>query len=111
MLLCHSSLPADTENQCKTPELLIRRRQRQIHDSSLLRHYLSRSDWACLNAASPLKADRLKYAKSLQPRLGDDASGWSLTSVAAISSPLSRSSVSRGIGMAAEGESLEVSAA
>ena len=46
----------------------------------------------------------------LQLLLEVEASGWSLTSVAAMSSPRSRS-VSRGIGIAAEGESLAVSAA
>lgn len=91
--------------------LLIGHWQIQIDRNLLSRHYLLRSDWVCLNAASPLNADKLKYAKSLQPRLGDDASGWSLTRVAAISSPLSRSALSRGIGIAAEGESLDVSAA
>ena len=73
--------------------------------------HLSRSACACLQAASPLKADRLSDAANpLHPLLGVDSSGWSLTRVAAISSPRSKS-LSRGIGIAADGESLAVSAA
>lgn len=77
-------------------------------------HYRFRSACACRHAASPLNAERLKEARSLQPRRGDDAPGsWSsLTSVAARSSwPPSRSWWSQGIGIADEGESLMVSAA
>lgn len=64
----------------------------------------------CPLPASPLNADRLSDARPLQLLREVEASGWSLTSVAAISSPRSRS-VSRGIGIAAEGDSLAVSAA
>lgn len=64
----------------------------------------------CLLPASPLNAARLSDVRPLQLLLEVEASGWSLTSVAAISSPRSRS-VSRGIGIAAEGDSLAVSAA
>ena len=70
----------------------------------------SRSACGCLLPASPLNADRLSDVRPLQLLLEVEASGWSLTSVAAISSPRSRS-VSRGIGIAAEGDSLVVSAA
>ena len=72
--------------------------------------HLSRSACGCLLPASPLNADRLSDVNPLQLPLEVEASGWSLTSVAAISSPRSRS-VSRGIGIAAEGDSLVVSAA
>ncbi len=44
------------------------------------------------------------------PLCGDDASAWSLTSVAAMSSPCSRSLL-QGMGIAAEGDSFLVSAA
>ena len=70
--------------------------------------HLSRLACGCLLPASPLNAERLREVSPLQLLL--EASGWSLTSVAAISSPRSRS-VSRGIGIAAEGDSLAVSAA
>lgn len=72
--------------------------------------HLSRLAWGCLLPASPLNADRLSDVSPLQLPLEVEASGWSLTSVAAISSPRSRS-ISRGIGIAAEGDSLAVSAA
>ena len=72
--------------------------------------HLSRLACDCLLPASPLNADRLSDVKPLQLLLEVEASGWSLTSVAAMSSPRSKS-VSRGIGIAAEGDSLAVSAA
>lgn len=72
--------------------------------------HLSRSACGCLLPASPLNADRLSDVIPLQLPLEVEASGWSLTSVTAMSSPRSRS-VSRGIGIAAEGDSLVVSAA
>ena len=72
--------------------------------------HLSRLACGCLLPASPLNADKLSALRPLQLLLEVEASGWSLTSVAAISSPRSRS-VSRGIGIAAEGDSLAVSAA
>lgn len=72
--------------------------------------HLSRLACGCLLPASPLNADRLSDVSPLQLLLEVEASEWSLTSVAAISSPRSRS-VSRGIGIAAEGDSLAVSAA
>lgn len=71
----------------------------------------SRSACACLHAASPLKADQLNEASPRHPLRVEDASGTSLTSVAAISSPRSRSFRSRGMGIAAVGDSLTVSAA
>lgn len=74
-------------------------------------HHRLRSAWACLHAASPLKADKLNDARPRHPLRDEDASGGSSTKVAAMSSPLSRSSKSRGIGIAAVGESLVVSAA
>lgn len=72
--------------------------------------HLSRLACDCLLPASPLNADRLSDVKPLQLLLEVEASGWSLTNVAAISSPRSRSG-SQGIGIAAEGDSLAVSAA
>ena len=72
--------------------------------------HLSRLPCGCLLPASPLNADRLSDVRPCQLLLEVEASGWSLTSVAAISSPRSKS-VSRGIGIAAEGDSLAVSAA
>ena len=72
--------------------------------------HLSRSACGCLLPASPLNADRLSDVNPLQLPLEVEASGWSLTSVTAMSSPRSKS-VSRGIGIAAEGDSLVVSAA
>lgn len=73
--------------------------------------YRSRSACACLHAASPLKADQLKEASPRHPLRVEDASGMSLTSVAAMSSPRSRSFKSRGMGIAAVGDSFTVSAA
>lgn len=70
-----------------------------------------RSACACLHVASPLKADKLSEAIPRQPGRDEDASGGSLTNVAAMSSPCSRSAASRGIGIAAVGESLVLSAA
>lgn len=73
--------------------------------------YRSRSSrCVCLQAASPLNADRLMFASPLHPFRGEDGSPWSLTSVAAISSPLSKSLL-QGIGIAAVGDSLIDSAA
>lgn len=70
--------------------------------------YRFRSAWACLQAPSPLKADKLKEAKPLQPLLPE----WLSTNVSAKSSPRSRSSsVLRGIGIADEGDSFVDSAA
>ena len=70
-------------------------------------HYLFLFACSCLQAASPLKADRLS-PRPLQPLRPD----WSSTRVSAMSSPLSRScSVLPGIGMAAEGDSFVDSAA
>ena len=98
--------------QPKIPKPLVPRlRMRTVIPPVKMQNYLSRSACACLQAPSPLNADRLNEAANpLQPFLGVDPSGWSLTRVAAISSPRSRS-LSRGIGIAAEGESLAVSAA
>lgn len=73
--------------------------------------YRLRSACACLHVASPLKADRLNGARPCHPLRDEDASGASLTSVAAMSSLLSRSAASRGMGIAAVGDSLVVSAA
>lgn len=77
----------------------------------LISRYRLRSACACLHVASPLKADRLNGVRPCHPLRDEDASGASLTSVAAMSSPLSRSAASRGMGIAAVGDSLVVSAA
>ena len=103
------------ENPTCQPEfskpLAPRLRMRTVIPPVKMQNHLFRSACACLQAPSPLNADRLNEAANpLQPFLGVDPSGWSLTRVAAISSPRSRS-LSRGIGIAAEGESLAVSAA
>ena len=82
----------------------------KIQVSLKMSSHLSRLACGCLLPASPLNADRLSDVSPLQLFLEADASGSSLTSVAAISSPRSRS-LSRGIGIAAEGDSLAVSAA
>lgn len=74
-------------------------------------HQRFRSACACLHVASPLKADKLSEAIPRQPGRDEDASGGSLTNVAAMSSPCSTSAPSRGIGIAAVGESLVLSAA
>ena len=68
--------------------------------------HLFRSACACRHAASPLNADRLNDASPLHPLRPDRSS----TRVSAISSPRS-TSLSRGIGIAADGDSLVVSAA
>lgn len=81
------------------------------HDMYWIPCYRSRSACACLHTASPLKADRLNEASPRHPLRDEDASAGSLTRVAAISSPLSRSSEPCGIGIAADGDSLLVSAA
>ena len=91
--------------------------------SGSLLAYRFRSACARLHAASPLKALRLRLAKPLHPLLIDEidaeaedpgTAASSLTSVAARSSPLSRSvSVPcglRGMGMAEVGDSFLVAA-
>ncbi len=76
--------------------------------------YRSRSACACLHTASPLKADKLKEVSPRHPLREEDPSAGSFTRVAAISSPLSRSSEPCGpcgMGIAADGDWLFVSAA
>ena len=68
--------------------------------------HLFRSACACRHATSPLNADRLNDASPLHPLRPDRSS----TRVSAMSSPRS-TSLSRGIGIAADGDSLVVSAA
>ena len=100
-----------TPYQCwQTPQTPMLLGYENIQLSLKILSHLSRLACGCLLPASPLNADRLSDVKPLQLLLEVEASGWSLTSVAAISSPRSKS-VSRGIGIAAEGESLAVSAA
>lgn len=124
--MCHKHDLGTNATQCfdysllqKTPicrpkiprPLAPRLRTRTVLPPVEMQTHLSRSACACLQAPSPLNADRLNEAANpLQPFLGVDPSGWSLTRVAAKSSPRSRS-LSRGIGIAAVGESLAVSAA
>ena len=108
----YSLLQKPPRCQPRNPKPLAPRlRKRTVIPPDETQNHLSRSACACLQAPSPLNADRLNEAANpLQPFLGVEPSGWSLTRVAAISSPRSRS-LSRGIGIAADGESLAVSAA
>ena len=96
--------------RAKTPRTPMLLGYGKIQISLKISYHLSRSDCNCLLPASPLNADRLSVVRPLQLLLEVEASGSSFTRVAAISSARSRS-VSRGIGIAAEGESLAVSAA
>ena len=102
-----------TTHPCwQTPQTPLRLGYGMTRLSRKTSSYLSRLTCGDLLPASPLKADRLSDVRPLQLLLEAEAeaSGWSLTRVAATSSPRSRS-VSRGIGIAADGDSLAVSAA